>query len=156
MTASRREALKAFGVLTAAVTAGLPAKGAAGAVKPDAASSLRWLGDLDGARFAGCLVHDVSEVREGGVAVTFSDALGEFFVVDVLRHDEAAPGVARAGSLDVFLHGAKPTEQGTRPTPEPHGLAAMALAAEIARREAAGAAFPALMTLGERATSRPR
>lgn len=109
-----------------------------------------WLAELDGARFAGCLVHDVGVVKHGSVAITFSDAAGEFFVVDILRHDPATPGVAQAGSLAVYM---RIDGQG-KPTREEHGLAAMSLAAELARREAAGLPAPSLRTLNERAADR--
>jgi hypothetical protein len=158
MRSTRRDALKGFGVTT--TVAGLvnvpvlrkavvASKGPA-PEKATEPTQKTWLTDLDGARFAGCLVHDVGVVKHGGVAVTFSDAAGEFFVVDILRHDPSTPGVARAGSLAVYM---RIDGQG-KPTREEHGLAAMALAGELARREEAGSPTPALSTLDERAAVR--
>ena len=72
------------------------------------------------------------------------------FTVDVLRHDPASPGVARAGSLAVYMK----VGHGRQVTHEAHGLAAMALASTLAQREAAGAPVPALLTLEERAEVR--
>jgi len=160
MRATRRDALTAIGV-TAAVTAtagiglkrGDPRKQRL--TKTSAATrEPRWMSELDGARFAGCLVHEVGPVKHGSVPVTFTDATGEFFVVDVLRHDPATPGVARAGSLAVFMNVGARADAGDRPTIEEHGLAAMALATELSRREEAGAKVPALRTLSERAAIR--
>ena len=104
MRSTRRDALKAIGVTatvaglvsvpTLAQAAGRPKPQGKRKAKPDEA---RWMGDLDGHRFAGCLVHEVSAVKHGSVAVTLSDSAGAFFVVDILRHDAATPGVARAG-----------------------------------------------------------
>ncbi len=156
MRSTRRDALKAIGVT--ATVAGLvtvPALNAkAGAPKraqkPQPQGESSWLAHLDGARFAGCLVHGVSPVEHGGVAVTMSDRGGDFFVVDILRHDPAAPGVAHAGSLAVYMR----IDGEARPTREEHGLAAMALALELGRREAAGLSAPTLLTLSERASVR--
>jgi hypothetical protein len=158
MTTTRREALRAIGVT--ATVAGLvqvPALTAKAAVAPKRArtkqaktAAPRWLGDLDGARFAGCLVHAVGPVANGSVAVTLSDRSGEFFVVEVLRHDAATPGVARGGSSAVFMK----IDGEARATREEHGLAAMALATELGRREESGLAVPALLTLRQRAAVR--
>ncbi len=58
--------------------------------------------------------------------------------------------MARGGSLAVYM------KVGTsrRATNEQHGLAAMALAAELGRREGAGCPVPAVLTLRERAAAR--
>jgi hypothetical protein len=158
MRSTRRDALKAIGVTaTVAGLVSIPALAQAVAApkrqaskgKPKPAEA-RWMADLDGRRFAGCLVHEVSAVKHGSVGVTLSDSAGAFFVVDILRHDAATPGVARAGSLAVYM---KIDGQG-QPTKEEHGLAAMALAAELRRRTAEGLAAPALFTLSERAVDR--
>jgi hypothetical protein len=157
MRSTRRDALKGIGVTT--TVAGLvnvpvlrkavrPPKGPE--EQGPEATRATWLAELDGARFAGCLVHDVGVVKYGAVAITLSDAAGDFFVVDILRHDVATPGVAQAGSLAVYM---RIDGQG-KPTREEHGLAAMALAAELTRREEAGFPAPALRTLNERAADR--
>jgi len=157
MRSTRRDALKAIGVT--ATVAGLvtvPALKAKAADAPKRAKNAApadgssWLAHLDGARFAGCLVHSVSPVEHGGVAVTLSDRTGDFFIVDILRHDPATPGVSHAGSLGVYMR----IDGEARPTREEHGLAAMALALELGRREAAGLTAPALLTLNERASVR--
>jgi hypothetical protein len=159
MRSTRRDALKAIGVTaTVAGLVSVPVLKAKAATSPKRRDSKRapiartptWLAELDGARFAGCLVHDVGVVKHGSVAITFSDAAGEFFVVDILRHDPETPGVAQAGSLAVYM---RIDGQG-KPTREEHGLAAMSLAAELSRREAAGLPAPALRTLNERAVDR--
>ena len=167
MRASRREGLRAIGVtaVVIAVTTRAGLRGAspssANTTPPKKSPSRRpdlppvradgALAELDGARFAGCLVHDVGAVKDGSIPVTFSDTAGEFFVVDVLRHDPATPGVARAGSLAVYMNTGSLGHVRTR---EEHGLAAMALAAELVRRERAGASVPVLVNLTERAAIR--
>jgi hypothetical protein len=108
------------------------------------------LGDLEGAEFATCTVTSVGAIEHGAIPVTLRDANGQAFTVDVLRHDASSPGVARGGSLAVYMK----VGRRQQPTREEHGLAAMALAAELGRREAAGAAPPALLTLKERAAAR--
>jgi len=158
MRSTRRDALKALGVTLAVATVGgvetlaraateppLPRRKAPPANEADPPFA-----DLKGARFAGCTVTNVAPVEQGTVPVTFVDSHGKSFVVDVLRHDPASPGVARAGSLAVFMK----VGRTRRPTREEHGLAAMALAVELAGREAAGAAVPSLLTLSERAALR--
>jgi hypothetical protein len=158
MRSTRRDALKAIGLTaTAAGLVTVPALSAkAGnslkrpAPKRKDTKGTAWLAELDGARFAGCLVHDVGALQDGSVAITFSDTAGQFFVVDILRHDPAKPGVAHAGSLGVYMR----IEGEARPTREEHGLAAMALALELGRREALGLPAPRLSTLNERAAVR--
>jgi hypothetical protein len=151
--------LKAIGLTaTAAGLVTVPALNAKAGSTPkrpapkrkDDTKGTAWLAELDGARFAGCLVHDVGALQDGSVAITFSDTDGQFFVVDVLRHDPAKPGVAHAGSLGVYMRIAGEA----RPTREEHGLAAMALALELGRREALGLPAPRLSTLNERAAIR--
>jgi hypothetical protein len=106
-----------------------------------------------GARFATCVVTSVGPTELGALPVRLEDKDGRSFQVDLLRHDPATPGVARAGSLDAFVcnDGA-----GVRTTEEEHGLAAMAIAAHLAALESSGARLPSLLTLRERAELRTR
>ena len=157
MRSTRRDALKALGVTLAVATVGgvetlaraaaEPQVPARHSPTPEAPSPFA---DLEGARFAQCTVTRVGPVEEGSIPVTFVDSQGESFIVDVLRHDPVSPGVARAGSLAVYMK----VGRTRRPTREPHGLAAMALAVELAGREAAGEPVPGLLTLSERAALR--
>jgi hypothetical protein len=164
MTSSRRDALKALGVTVAVATlggAGVLAnaaapersRAAAGARKAAIkAAALRpgSFAGLEGAQLASCTVVEVGAIEHGSVPVTFVDTNGANFTVDVLRHDAQSPGVSQAGSLAVFMRGG----HGQTATHEEHGLAAMALAGELARRETAGAVVPSLLTLQERAVVR--
>ena len=166
MRSSRRDALRALGVAAATATVtGLAPLARAAASRAHAPTGKRtrktpkpqrsaapgdYLADLRGACFAGCTVTDVAAIEHGCVAVTFKDPERASFTVDVLRHDPASPGVARAGSLAVYMK----VGHGRQVTHEAHGLAAMALASTLAQREAAGAPVPALLTLEERAEVR--
>ena len=76
-----------------------------------------------------------------------ADADGRTFTVEVMRFDPRVPGVARAGSLAVYVSNGG---GGAIATDEEHGLGAMALAAEIAKREAAGMHVPELATMSDR------
>lgn len=153
MTASRRNALKALGVTVAAATLGgfesmaraaVQGKSGSGRVAVDVLENLR------GTKFNTCTVQEVGALEHGCVPVAFVDTRGKAFVVDVLRHDPSLPGVAQAGALGVYM---KVGRRGA--TREEHGLAAMALAAELARRQKAGARLPdGLLTLSERAAVR--
>jgi hypothetical protein len=119
-------------------------------IAKSARSATSLLQDLRGARFGSCTVTDVAAVEHGSIPVTLIDSQGGSFAVDILRHDSASPGIARAGSLAVYLK----VGQGQQATREEHGLAAMSLAAHLERREAAGAPAPSLLTLHERAAVR--
>jgi hypothetical protein len=85
--------------------------------------------------------------RDGVLPIVIADRHGTEFEVEVMRFDAATPGVARAGSLAVYVNNGG---DGDTATYEEHGLAAMALAAEIARREARGDAVAKLRSLRER------
>jgi len=93
-----------------------------------------------------CTLVAVRPIKAGGVPVVLATPSGRTFHVDVLRHDPATPGVARGGSLGVYVRNAG---GGTRATDEEHGLGAMALAQLLAKREAEGRPIPALLTLRE-------
>jgi hypothetical protein len=102
------------------------------------------------ARFGTCQVVHVERTPDGAVAVQLADGAGQRFELELLGHDPRAPGVARAGSLGVYMNN---RGEGTTPTIEEHGLAAMHLAHHLARREASGAMLPVLPALLERLTS---
>ena len=92
----------------------------------------------------------IESVRQtsGAVTVAMRTGDGERFQVDVLRRDDAMPGVARTRSLSLYLvNGGR----GRLASIEEHGLGAMALAGWLDAREAAGHASPSLYTLRERA-----
>jgi hypothetical protein len=152
MRSTRRDAVKALGITVAAVTLGGVERLAQAAVpvptrrrKPD-----QLFNDLEGVRFGSCAVKNVGAVVDGSIGVTLVDAQGQSFLVEVLRDDPSAPGLAQAGSLAVYMK----VGRSQKATCEEHGLATLALAAELGRREAAGAPVPRLHTLTERAAFR--
>jgi hypothetical protein len=122
--------------------AALPGGGAA-------AGALAEAGVRPSARFAGCEILGVERAADGAFGVRFADRSGKPFDVDLLAFDPRTPGVARAGSLAVYMnnHG-----NGATATIEEHGLAAMALARHLSRREAAGIKLPVMPALRERST----
>jgi hypothetical protein len=137
MNHHRRDVLKGIGVAAVAIVA-------AKAV-PAIAESV--LGIAPGARFAECTLVRVEAEVAGAVTMVFADSRGHTFDVEALRFDARMPGVARAGSLALYLRNGG---GGTTPTDEEHGLAVMALASAIAQREDAGMRVPVLATMSER------
>jgi hypothetical protein len=111
------------------------------------AGALDALGITAGTKLHTCTVVQAATTDDGAIAVTMTASGGERFDVELLRHDAQTPGVAQAGSLAVYMHN---RGRGVTATVEEHGLAAMALAAHLALREAAGATLPSLPTLNER------
>lgn len=105
-----------------------------------------------GTRLASCRLVRLLPVERGALPFELEDAAGARFVVEAHRHDPAMPGIARAGSVDVFLVNGG---TGATPTNEAHGLAAMALAGVLAEQEAAGRPMPELATIVERWASDP-
>jgi hypothetical protein len=103
--------------------------------------------DLPGTRVGRCKVVRVDPVLAGAVPFTLAAPDGVEFRVDVVRHDAETPGVARAGSLAVFMNNGG---TGTNPTVEEHGLGAMALAVVLERLEAGGRPVPELVTFRQR------
>lgn len=102
-----------------------------------------------------CRLARLLPVERGALPFELSDTLGHVFVVEVHRHDPQAPGIARAGSCDVFLVNGG---TGATATDETRGLGAMALASVLARREAAGrplAELPQLVSIRQRWTHDP-
>jgi hypothetical protein len=104
------------------------------------------------ARFGTCEVLTLERTDDGAVGMGFADKAGQRFEVELLGHDARTPGVARAGSLGVYMNN---KGRGSTATIEEHGLAAMALARHLAGHEAAGARLPVLPTLAQRSSSDP-
>lgn len=102
---------------------------------------------MPGTRLGPCTFVRVQPVEQGGVPVVLRDPHGRDFVVEVHRHDARAPGVARAGSLAVYLRNGG---DGATRTEETHGLGAMALASRLEARERAGGCVPRLASIVER------
>jgi hypothetical protein len=153
MRVTRREAFLGLGTIGAAVAAGGVV---AGANAPTADEVARMSRARSSGRStdipAGTRVHEstlvrVLDERDGTLPIVLADRHGTEFEVEVMRFDASAPGVARAGSLAVYMNNGG---NGDIATHEEHGLAAMALAAEIARREANGDAVAKLVSLRER------
>ncbi|HEY6463948.1 MAG TPA: hypothetical protein VIY73_27450 [Polyangiaceae bacterium] len=139
------------------VNAGVGA-GAGGTAETTNAGSAGGAGSIDaleragvrsGAVFGACSVTGVTAKDDGAVAVALADGSGRSFELELLGHDPHTPGVARGGSLAVYLNN---QGRGVTATVEEHGLAAMALAAHLTRREADGVELPALPTLTDRLT----
>jgi hypothetical protein len=121
--------------------------------EPASAELRAFLGDVrEGARVDRWTVVAIHGAP-GGAVVVMKTADGELFQVDVLRRDDGAPAVASSRSLGIYLHNAG---RGRAASDEEHGLGAMALAAALDAREAAGARPPALLTLAERNARFPR
>ena len=155
MLPSRRQVLAVMGVATSVFAArrahrqeAAPARPAPTESRNDAATPavLR-----PGMRFFTSTVAAVGASEFGAIPITLVDTRGESFRVDVLRHDPAAPGVARAGSLSVYMCN---NGGGSARTHEDHGIAAMEIAAHLARCEAAGMRPPSLLTLAQRESLR--
>jgi hypothetical protein len=100
-----------------------------------------------GMRVGRCVVVSVGPIVAGAIPVVLKAPDGSVFGVDVLKHDRFSPGVSRAGSLAVYLNNGG---TGRTASVEEHGLAAMALAKWLARRESLGRPVPSLLTLRER------
>jgi hypothetical protein len=128
-------------VLAAARTLGGPGGSGAG-TEPLAAAGVH-----PKARFGACEVLSLENTQDGAVSVRLADSAGQPFEVELLGYDSRTPGVARAGSLGVYLNN---KGRGSTATIEEHGLAAMALASHLARRQVLGAKLPVLPTLAER------
>jgi hypothetical protein len=111
-------------------------------------------GDLAaGARLGKYKVAAIYPVRMGAIAVVLEHR-GATFQLDVLKRDDKGPSpVGQTPSLAVFVSN---QGDGKRPTDEIQGLGALALAAALAEREAAGAKAPALLSLRERSKKFPQ
>ena len=105
-----------------------------------------------GMKLGPCTLSRALPVERDALPFELRDPSGDLFVVEAHLHDPATPGIARAGSLDVFLVN---DGDGTTPTDEARGLGAMALASVLAAREKAGAAIPPVVTITERWARHP-
>lgn len=150
----RRKFLGTVGATAVAVAsarklgrAGAATSGAAGRPPAPELDPLASAGLRPKARFGNCEVLSLERTQDGAVGVRLADTAGRPFEIELLGHDPHTPGVARAGSLAVYMNN---KGRGSTATVEEHGLAAMALARHLARREAAGAKLPLLPTLSER------
>ena len=139
---SRRDVLKTLGITVAAVAA----LGATNA-RLHGGERSGVLSFKAGTTFATCTLLRVEPQERGAVRMLLAGADGRTFTVEVMRFDPRVPGVARAGSLAVYVSNGG---GGAIATDEEHGLGAMALAAEIAKREAAGMHVPQLATMSDR------
>jgi hypothetical protein len=143
MATTRREILLGGAALTSLVASNLVRVSEANAASDPARLQLR-----AGVRVGPCTVSRVLPVENGALPVELVDASGHPFVVEVHRWDEAAPpGIARAGSLAVYLRNGGTGETRTK---EEHGLGALALAALLEARERAGKPVPRLASIVER------
>jgi hypothetical protein len=146
---TRRELLGAMaGALAGATLLGAGDANAAGRGRGGAAHGGAPFPDLaPGTRLGPCTLVRVQPLERGGAPVVLRDPHGRDFVVEVHRHDPRAPGVARAGSLAVYVRNGG---DGATRTDETHGLGAMALAARLEARERAGGRVPRLASIVER------
>ncbi len=147
MRVTRREAFLGLGTAGAAVVVGGALAGAVDTTDAHVVRGLYSTAIPAGTRLHESTLVSVSDERDGTVPIVLADRHGTEFEVEVMRFDAATPGVARAGSLAVYMNNGG---DGDTATHEDHGLAAMALAAEIARREAGGAKVATLVSLAER------
>jgi len=143
MATTRREILLGSAALTSLAALNLVRVSEADAATDPARLQLR-----AGIRVGPCTVSRVLPVENGALPMELVDASGHPFIVEVHRWDEAAPpGIARAGSLAVYLRNGG---TGTTRTKETHGLGAMALASLLEARERAGKQVPRLASIVER------
>jgi hypothetical protein len=105
-------------------------------------------GDIGpGATFGECRIAEIHPVELGAISVVLTHGANAF-QVDVLKRDAQGPRpVAETKSLAFFMAN---QGRGNRRTDEAQGLAVMALADALARREEQGAAAPSLLTLRQR------
>ncbi len=134
---------RAAGAAAARKRSGLDAR----AATQGASSPLGALDAAPGTQFGRCAVQKVAVAEDGAIAVHMRDSKGEPFELELLAHDDRTPGVARAGSLGVYMRN---NGRGDKATIEEHGLAAMAFAAHVRRLHAAGASLPSAPTLTRR------
>jgi hypothetical protein len=78
------------------------------------------------------------------------DSDARVFHLELMAHDDRAPGIARAGDVGVYVynHG-----DGRKLTDEEQGVAALELARHLRERQAAGAQMPRLASVGGRSPS---
>lgn len=107
---------------------------------------------VPGMKLGPCKLTRLLPVERDALPFELQDPSGQLFVVEAHRRDESRPGIARAGSLDVFLVNGG---DGSMPTDEARGLGAMALARVLAVRERAGLPVPPVATIVERWNRHP-
>ena len=107
---------------------------------------------VPGLKLGPCTLTRLLPVERDALPFELQDPSGHLFVVEAHRRDESRPGVARAGSLDLFLVNGG---DGSMPTDEARGLGAMALASVLAVRERAGLPVPQVATIVERWNRHP-
>jgi hypothetical protein len=107
---------------------------------------------VPGMKLGPCKLTRLLPVERDALPFELQDPSGELFVVEAHRRDESRPGIARAGSLDVYLVNGG---DGRTPTDEARGLGAMALARVLAVRERAGLPVPQVATIVERWNRHP-
>ena len=150
----RRTFMGGVGATAAAVVFGawrtaVDTVGTIASTKPLAtvAAPLDVAGVAAGAKFGACSLQSVVTAEDGAVAVHMRDSRGGLFELEILAHDDRTPGVARAGSLGVYMRN---EGKGDTATHEEHGLAAMAFARHLQRRQSAGARMPEPPTMSAR------
>jgi hypothetical protein len=143
MATTRREILLGGAALTSLAAANLVRVSEANAATDPGRLQLR-----AGIRVGPCTISRVLPVENGALPVELVDPSGRPFLAEVHRWDaNAPPGIARAGSLAVYLRNGG---TGTTRTNEAHGLGAMALASLLEAREMAGKPMPRLASIVER------
>ena len=153
----RRGFLTAAGVGAGVVAAGYLGSRIAGDSRDHAPRSLPPAdGDVD-ALFAGlahdgalgdCRIERVHGVHLGAIPVIMTCAAGSRFQVDIMRRDpDAPPGVGNTDSLSFYISN---RGDGSAPTAESQGIAALTLAHALSRRQRAGVVAPRLLTMNER------
>lgn len=150
MDCTRREILLGASLLSSALACELVSAPEARAAA--AATTGRSLELQPGLRLGPCTIARVLPVENGALPVELVDPAGRRFVVEVHRFDARAQGIARAGSLAVYLRNGG---TGATRTDETHGLGAMALASLLEAREKAGMPVPRLASIVERWQSDP-
>lgn len=108
-----------------------------------------------GTRVGNCEIVSLHAPVAGAIPVMLATGAGRRFQLDVLRRDPdegSSRSVSVSRSLAVYVCNGG---DGSHATDEEQGLAAMALAALLERRERSGAARPALLTMRERAERFP-
>ena len=145
MATTRRDILLGGAVLTSLAALNLVRVSEAAAATDRARLQLQL---RPGMRIGPCTLSRVLPVENGALPVELLDPSGRSFVVEVHRWEASAPpGIARAGSLAVYLRNGG---TGVTRTNEAHGLGAMALASLLEARERAGKPVPRLASIVER------
>lgn len=105
-----------------------------------------------GMKLGGCTLNKIADVTHGALGILLSDSQGHAFSVEVCARDEASPpSPAETEKFQLYLVN---EGDGSIPTVEEHGIAAMAIASAIRRneREVDASAF---LTLRQRLAYHP-